>query len=126
MKTLIFIGSLLLSLTVFGSGIEPLPFKKLECVEQSQNVGAIRNVILSQIENSDQWTLEIYTQVVAPNAQPQLELLSTLTVAVMNGTQFFLQNRDENIQYNIFIDDLSTTYLYMNGEKQAEHFDCTP
>ncbi len=98
--------------------------EKFECIQETELVGSTRSLTLTQIEKSDQWLLEIYTQPVVPNAPKTLEVSSVLTVTTVEDVMFFLENREDNIQFNIYMDELYMTYLYMNGEKQAQYFNC--
>lgn len=94
-----------------------------ECKEDSDVIGAIRKLKLTQIENSTHWKLEVYSQAVVPNPVPTMEVSTVLTVTLMEDVMFFLENKQDGTVYHIYMDELYATYLTLGNGSQYT-FDC--
>lgn len=114
----------LIDIAFAGYLIETSAGGKFECVEETDKLGVLRKLTLTQIEDSTQWLLEVTSQPVVPGATPTVEVSSVLTVSLIEDVMFFLTNDDDKITYNIYMDELYMTYLYLNGSEDATYFNC--
>lgn len=113
----------LLSISFAESLIPASSNGKFTCAEESDIVGVYKTLELTQIENSTQWKLEVFSTPVVPNATKTLIFSSILQVQTSADTLFYLKNEDGSADYTIYMDELYATYLTINGKNYS--FDCS-
>ncbi len=116
MRNILFIITILLASQSFGN--------QFKCVETNGPVGVTRSLELTQIGETADWQLSLYSTAVAPNAEPKLILSSVLTVFETEDVAFFLKNEADDVTFNIYMDELYMTYLYLPGQTESITFDC--